>query len=241
MDVIDRLEPIEVGEKYRGQLAGPPSTPQRVVEALEQKAPVGQPGQGVAGGPLIRPVRGVLQVGAVLGGQQICSGHVGQGVRRGHVAAFQRGRRVPVEIERTEVAAAVVEREADHFGPPGRERSCPRGLDTVVGAQIDAQVNVTAGRYGAGRGRPRVPRRGDVARIPPHRDDRDLGRRDRQDLDDALQQVLQRALDGKVGEQRPGELAEHRRELTLAGHDPSVPFAGRGSGRSAAFPRLRKR
>ena len=74
----------------------------------------------------------------------------------------------------------------------------------------------------------------------PGRDQRDTGRGDRQDLDDAGDEVIEDPLNREIGDQRACELTEHCGEvvsLTMSTVPNSLQTAGRGRfGRDAQIP-----
>ena len=171
----------------------------------------------------------ILQFGTGLGVGQVRRRHVGQRLGRFHVPACQRTRRVAVEVERTELTVLVAQREGEDGRQSGLE--CPRGrtpvnmvvaeighgdgLTGLVGAQarafadfglqlLEAQGRIVGRRHVVGRRR--------------RRDQRDTGPGDGKDVDDALHQVIQDALDRKIGGHGACEFTQHDCQLAIRCH-----------------------
>ena len=231
VDVVDRLEAVEIDEQDRQHLARTGAPHERVLEALEEQDAVRQPGQGVVHRAPVRTLGCVEQVGPGLGVDQVRGGHIGQRLRRQHVLAVQWTGCGPVQVQSSKLLVPMVEREGEDGRQPGLDRSRAKNPETIrpgqighgnrfagaVGgqtrsfAQLGLQLLVAQGRLVGG---------GDVAWLGVRRDQGHPGRRDRHDLHDPQYQMLQNALNGKIGEHGAGELAHHRGQLLLAGHDP---------------------
>ena len=96
----------------------------------------GRSGQRVVDRRLVGPFGGVLEIGAGPGVVEIGGGHVGQRLRRRHVVVVQLARRVAVEVESTELAVALAQREGEHRRQPGLDGSGAEDLETILVAEI---------------------------------------------------------------------------------------------------------
>ena len=200
--VVDRLEAVQIDEQHGRRLVRALVPDDSVLEALQDEGPVRQAGQGVVQGRGARSFRDVEQVGPSLCVEQICGDDVGQCLRVCHGLVRQSPWRVPVQVERAELAGTVPQREGEHCRQPGdqgpgREVREPDlaskvryrdGLARVVRrktgtlTQFGLQLLETQGG---------VVRGGDVTGHCARRDERHTGRCDWQDLDDALDKAIE--------------------------------------------------
>ena len=201
-----------------------------VLEPLLQQQPVRQPGQRIVQRAVVEAFGGGAGLFAGLGVEQVGGRDVRQRLGRAHVVRVELAGGVAVQVERAEPALAVAQREREHRGQPGRPGRRGEHREPIVGVQVGdrhglpgfvrhqarALADLGLQLLEAQRG---LVRSGDVARRHPGRDQRDPRRRDRQDLDDPFDEVVEDALDREVGDQRARELAEHRRQLVLIDHD----------------------
>ncbi len=193
----------------------------------------------------------ILQRRAGLGVGEIGRRHVRQRLGRFHVTRCERSRRGTVEIERTELAVQIAQREGEHRAQAGFERSRAEFLVHVGVTQVRYDdgfpgfVGMQAGSLAEFGLQPhetqrRIVRRGHVVGRRRRRYERHPGARDGEDLDDALHQVIQDPVDGKIGGHRACELAEHVCQLAIgchAGHSLAL-FGLRVGVPSAASPKL---
>ena len=128
--VVDRLELVEVDEQHAGERPRPLGALTGVLEPLLEQHPVGQPGEGVVQRAAAELVRGLLGVLTGLRVDQVGGGDVGQDLRGGEVALVQQAGAVAVEVQRTESALAVVQREGEHRGQAGSHRPGERTAET---------------------------------------------------------------------------------------------------------------
>jgi hypothetical protein len=218
--VVDQLELVEIDEQQGGDLVRPATASFGVLQSLEQKGPVWQPGQPVVQGLLAGLVRRAPEVGPGLGVQEVGGCHVGQRLGRSHGAGVQRPRCVPVQVERSERCVAVAEGEREHRQQPGAER--PPGefgkaaLVSQVGHRhrrarlegLDARPFAELGLELLEEER-RLVRRCHVVGIGPGGDEGDPRGGDRQDIDDAHHEVIEDGLDRKVRHQGARELTQY--------------------------------
>ena len=206
VEVVDRLEPVEVGEEDRRHLARPPASKHRMLQPLQKEDPVGQAGQRVVHGALTRPLGGVPQVGAVLRIEHIRGSDVGERLRRVHGGGVQQPGRVPVQIEGPQAFGTIAQREREHgrkarFDRPGRELQ-ESGVVAEVGDRdgspglVDLMARALA-EFGLHRleAQRRLVRCRHVAGIRAGGDEGHPCGGDGQDVDEALHQVIEDALD----------------------------------------------
>ncbi len=105
--IIHRFEMIEVDEQDRHEFLRTAAAHDGMLDALEQKDPVGKAGQHIVDGSLVRAVGRFLQIGPRLGIDEIGGRHVGQRLGRAGLRWAQVAGRVTVEIEGTEAVPSV--------------------------------------------------------------------------------------------------------------------------------------
>jgi hypothetical protein len=94
-----------------------PAGPQRgVLEPLSQHHPVRKAGERVMQRAVPELLRRGLSVLPRLRVEQVRRGHVGQGLRGLHVVGVEVARRIAIEVQGTEPASAVAQREREHRG-----------------------------------------------------------------------------------------------------------------------------
>nr|WP_254185397.1 hypothetical protein [Nocardioides panacis] len=219
--VVDLLEAVEVDEQDRRLGAGALRTTAGLLDPFLQQEPVRQAGQGVVHGQVLEPG---MAAGGLLAGpgvEQVGRGHVREGLGDLHGVAAEVTRGSAVQVEGTEAAVRVAQREREDRREARLHRGRPELREAVVhtqvgdghrAARLEGEHARALGQVGLQpleqqRG---LVRRGDVARADPGVDQRDPGGGDRQDVDDPFDQVVQDGREGEVGRERERQLAEDR-------------------------------
>ena len=134
--VVDDFEAVEVDEEDGHRVPGAHTAQQGVLQVFEEEEAVRQAGERIVQGAAVKLLGRVLQLGPGLRVSQVRHGHVGQSLRRLHVAGAERPRRLPVEVERPELPGVVPEREGEHGGEAGLERPRSERGEGVRGAEV---------------------------------------------------------------------------------------------------------
>ena len=166
---------------------------------------------------------------------------IGQRLCRVQGVGVQRPGGVAVEVERAELFVTMTQREREDRVQPDVERAGDELREPRLGLEVRHRdgcaraVRLQAGpvaELGLQLLEPqrRLVRRRHVVGIAAGRDERDPRGRDRQDVDDALDHLIEDGLDREVRHQRAGEFTQHRRKLLITWHrtPPTNRISGRG-------------
>ena len=236
VQIVHELEPVQVGEEDRSQLARSPGPTDRVVQPFDEEDPIGEAGERVVQRQVQGSVGRISQVHPCLRVQEIGGRDVGQGLGRVHGVAVQHPRGTSIQIEGSQLCGPVAEREREHRPQPRLDRTGCEPREAVVVVEVRHRdgtarfVRDQARSFHELRLELLEPQRGFVrgrheTRGPIGRDDRHAGAGDREDIDDALHEVIEDGLDGEIRDQRACELTQHVRKLLVARHDRR-PFTG---------------
>ncbi len=236
MGVVHRLEVVQIHEEQRRRLVCPAAPQKGMLETLQHQRPVRRSCQRIVQRRFARAVCGVLEVLPRLGVEQVRGGDVGERLGCAHGTRGERPRRIAVEVERPKTHVVVIEREREHGRQPVRKRPWREGRELLIAAQIrdrDGQARVVGSearslvKFGLQPFKDQrcVVRCGDVAGLEPWSNQRHPCPGDRKNVDDALHQVIEDALNREVRRHRARELAEHADQIAFVRQGPACATA----------------